>query len=65
VCRAIFPVFSAVLFCLQVAAPEGSDPVTQALSQGDLYASKRKYELAVDAYTEGAVVGSPASWEGT
>lgn len=48
--RAILPVFSAVLFCLQVAAPEGSDPVAQALSQGDLYASKRKYELALDAY---------------
>lgn len=48
--RAILPVFSAVLFCLQVAAQESSDPVAQALSQGDLYASRRKYELALDAY---------------
>lgn len=48
--RAILPVFSAVLFCLQAAAQESSDPVAQALSQGDLYASRRKYELALDAY---------------
>lgn len=48
--RAILPVFSAVLFCLQAAVQESSDPVAQALSQGDLYASRRKYELALDAY---------------
>ena len=48
--RAILSVFSAVLFCLQAAAQESSDPVAQALSQGDLYASRRKYELALDAY---------------
>jgi len=35
---------------LQAAAQESSDPVAQALSQGDLYASRRKYELALDAY---------------
>jgi len=29
---------------------KSSDPVAQALSQGDLYSSKRKYELALDAY---------------
>ena len=32
------------------AAQQTSDPVAQALSQGDLYASKRKYDLALDAY---------------
>ena len=48
--QAILPVLSAVLFCLQAAAQESSDSVAQALSQGDLYASRRKYELALDAY---------------
>lgn len=48
--RAILPVLSAVLFCLQAAAQESPDPVAQALSQGDLYASRRKYELALEAY---------------
>jgi thiol-disulfide isomerase/thioredoxin len=33
-----------------LVAQESSDPVGQALSQGDLYQSKRKYELALDAY---------------
>jgi thiol-disulfide isomerase/thioredoxin len=33
-----------------IVAQESSDPVAQALSQGDLYASKRKYDLALDAY---------------
>jgi thiol-disulfide isomerase/thioredoxin len=33
-----------------VVAQESSDAVAQALSQGDLYASKRKYDLALDAY---------------
>src|SRR3989442_4795190 len=35
---------------LPLAAQESSDPAAQALSQGDLYQSKRKYELALDAY---------------
>jgi thiol-disulfide isomerase/thioredoxin len=35
---------------VSLLAQESSDPVAQALSQGDLYASKRKYELALDAY---------------
>ena len=48
--RAILPAFWAVLLCLQAVAQESSDPVAQALSQGDLYASRRKYELALDAY---------------
>ncbi len=48
--RAALSVFLAFLFCLPVAAQEASDPVTQALAQGDLFASKRKYELALDAY---------------
>jgi thiol-disulfide isomerase/thioredoxin len=44
----------SLLVVFSVARPlfgqESSDPVAQALSQGDLYASKRKYELALDAY---------------
>jgi thiol-disulfide isomerase/thioredoxin len=41
---------SALVISPSLAAQESSDPVAQALSQGDLYASKRKYELALDAY---------------
>lgn len=37
-------------FCTDAANAQSSDPVQQALSQGDLYASRRKYELALDAY---------------
>jgi thiol-disulfide isomerase/thioredoxin len=44
----IFVFFS--LISLPHAAQESSDAVAQALSQGDLYQSKRKYELALDAY---------------
>jgi thiol-disulfide isomerase/thioredoxin len=40
----------ALLISVSLAAQESSDPVAQALSQGDLYSSKRKYELALDAY---------------
>jgi thiol-disulfide isomerase/thioredoxin len=42
----LFALFAA----LPLSAQESSDPVAQALSQGDLYSSKRKYELALDAY---------------
>ena len=49
-CRVTLSVFLAVLFGWQPAAQEISDPVAQAISQGDLYLSKRKYELALDAY---------------
>ena len=35
---------------LPAPAQDASDPVGQALAQGDLYHSKRKYELALDAY---------------
>ena len=48
--RATLPAFLVFLFCLQTVAQEGSDPVAQAIAQGDLYLSKRKYELAFDAY---------------
>jgi thiol-disulfide isomerase/thioredoxin len=40
----------ALLVATPLVAQESSDPVVQALSQGDLYSSKRKYELALDAY---------------
>jgi thiol-disulfide isomerase/thioredoxin len=42
--------FFTLVISPSLAAQESSDPVAQALSQGDLYASKRKYELALDAY---------------
>ena len=42
--------FLALFASLTLVAQESSDPVAQALSQGDLYSSKRKYELALDAY---------------
>jgi len=38
------------LSSIPALAQENSDPVAQALAQGDLYQSKRKYELALDAY---------------
>ena len=48
--RATLSLLLAVLFSLSLGAQESSDPVSQALAQGDLYQSKRKYELALEAY---------------
>jgi thiol-disulfide isomerase/thioredoxin len=48
--RATFCLLLSVFTSAGVASQESADPVTQALSQGDLYASKRKYDLALDAY---------------
>jgi thiol-disulfide isomerase/thioredoxin len=48
--RALLSLFVALVAAAPLVAQESSDPVTQALSQGDLYSSKRKYELALDAY---------------
>jgi thiol-disulfide isomerase/thioredoxin len=48
--RAILFLLLSLLASLSLAAQESSDPATQALAQGDLYLSKRKYELALDAY---------------
>jgi thiol-disulfide isomerase/thioredoxin len=48
--RATLSLLLALLAPLTFAAQESSDPVSQALAQGDLYQSKRKYELALDAY---------------
>ncbi len=48
--RVILPLVLALLASLSLAAQESSDPVAQALAQGDLYQSKRKYELALDSY---------------
>jgi thiol-disulfide isomerase/thioredoxin len=42
----IFP----VLIFPAVSLAQAADPVAQALSQGELFESKRKYELALDAY---------------
>ena len=33
-----------------VAAQQASDPVATAIAQGDLYQSKQKFDLALDAY---------------
>ena len=38
------------LLGLPLAAQDSADPVAQALAQGDLYQSRRKYELALGAY---------------
>jgi thiol-disulfide isomerase/thioredoxin len=40
----------SLLCSFPVAAQDSSNAVSQALSQGDLYESKHKYELALDAY---------------
>jgi thiol-disulfide isomerase/thioredoxin len=50
VARAILVLFLFLLGSFPVAAQQSSDPITQALAQGDLYFSKRKYDLALDAY---------------
>jgi thiol-disulfide isomerase/thioredoxin len=50
VLRATLSLFFSVLISGSLVAQESSDPVAQALSQGDLYSSKRKYQLALDAY---------------
>jgi thiol-disulfide isomerase/thioredoxin len=50
VLRITLSLLFSFLFSVCLAAQESSDPVAQALSQGDLYTSKRKYELALDAY---------------
>ena len=48
--RLFLSVVFAISLPLAIYAQESSDPVAQALAQGDLYQSKRKYELALDAY---------------
>ncbi len=48
--RVILSLLLVLLTSLSVAAQGSSDLVAQALAQGDLYQSKRKYELALDAY---------------
>lgn len=48
--RAAFSLLFGLLAAVPLVSQESSDPVAQALSQGDLYQSKRKYELALEAY---------------
>jgi thiol-disulfide isomerase/thioredoxin len=50
VCRPAVCMLFGILAAASLVAQESSDPAAQALSQGDLYQSKRKYELALDAY---------------
>jgi thiol-disulfide isomerase/thioredoxin len=40
----------ALSFALALAQPQESDPLAKTISQGDLFQSKRKYELALDSY---------------
>jgi thiol-disulfide isomerase/thioredoxin len=47
---ALLSLLVALLAAVSIVAQETSDPVAQALSQGDLYSSRRKYQLALDAY---------------
>src|SRR5260221_4404761 len=35
---------------LGLTQPQAADPLAKAISQGDLFQSKRKYELALDSY---------------
>ena len=56
----------AVLFVLCPCLAQGqnsSDPVQQALSQGDLYQSKHKYDLAQEAYKKADKVSHHTSAE--
>lgn len=48
--RAALCFLSLSFLSLPLAAQDSTDPVAQALSQGDLFQSKRKYELALDSY---------------
>jgi thiol-disulfide isomerase/thioredoxin len=48
--RAALSLFFSLLAVLTVGAQQSTDPAAQALAQGDLYQSKRKYELAMEAY---------------
>lgn len=48
--RLFLSVVFAISLPLAIHAQESSDPVAQALAQGDLYQSKRKYHLALAAY---------------
>jgi thiol-disulfide isomerase/thioredoxin len=48
--RAALALVLGMIAATLLFAQESSDPVAQALSQGDLYSAKRKYELALDAY---------------
>jgi thiol-disulfide isomerase/thioredoxin len=44
-------IFLLLIGCaVPMPAQTATDPVAQAIAQGDLYQSKRKYELALDAY---------------
>jgi thiol-disulfide isomerase/thioredoxin len=48
--RTVLLLLLAFLAAAPLLAQDSSDPFVQALSQGDLYQSKRKYQLALDAY---------------
>ena len=48
--RAALSLILAFLATAPLLAQDSSDPVVQAISQGDLYQSKHKYELALEAY---------------
>ena len=48
--RAVLSLLLGLVAAAPLVPQDSSNPVAQALAQGDLYSSKRKYELALDAY---------------
>jgi thiol-disulfide isomerase/thioredoxin len=48
--RAALSILLLFLACIPLRAQESSDPFAQSLAQGDLYQSRKKFDLALDAY---------------
>jgi thiol-disulfide isomerase/thioredoxin len=48
--RPLFVALFVALVCAPLPAQDATDPVAQALKQGSVFESKRKYDLALDSY---------------
>src|SRR5579862_2799212 len=48
--RAALSILFLFLACTPLRAQDSGDPFAQALAQGDLYQSRKKFDLALDAY---------------
>jgi thiol-disulfide isomerase/thioredoxin len=48
--RAALSILFLFLACTPLRAQDSNDPIAQALAQGDLYQSRKKFDLALDAY---------------
>jgi len=59
--RAALSFLLLVLVSASVCAQEPNDPFAQALAQGDLYQSKKKFDLALDAYHKADKLGHHSS----